>query len=404
MSYLLAVGRAEQLPFADRSIDLIIGSPNYQNARLYLEDGQDLGIACDCDEWVQRMMRISREAVRVSRGMVLWVLAGKTDERNYLPGPEMLMAEWYRSGGYQECPCYWRRVGIAGSGGSQWYRKDVEYVLAFKAQPNLPWADLKANGHPCVYTPGGAMSHRLASGIRRNQFGAGVKSNQSRGADGKMRGRPRSGHRVTTAAEAETSGGYQPPARANPGNCILGIPVGGGLLGHDLAHENEAPFPQRLAEWFIRSHCPVGGLVLDPFSGSGTTVAAALRLGRRGIGLDIRLSHARLAKDRVEHPQAPKQRRRKPWASLSPDNGWRSLIASRIRAMGWSYGRLGRESGVDPAVVQRYVKGERDVTAATAERLCEALGLLVVPREQLAAMQYEPPCPTGEDEGHGSSR
>jgi hypothetical protein len=402
MSYLLAVGRAERLPFADQSFDLVIGSPGYQDARLYLEDGRDPGIACDLDEWVRRMMQISHEAVRVSRGPVFWVVAGKTDERNYLPGPEGLMWEWYRSGGYQECPCYWRRIGIAGSGGDQWYRKDVEYVIAFKAQPKLPWADPKANGHPCVYAPGGAMSHRLASGVRRNQHGAGVRSNKSRGSDGKMRGRPRSGHRVITAAEAETPGGYRPPARANPGNCILGIPVVGGLLGHDLAHENEAPYPVRLAEFFIRSHCPPGGIVLDPFVGSGTTVDAALRLGRRGIGLDIRPSQARLAKTRVETPQTPKGRR-KPWASLSPDNGWRSLIAGRIKAMGWSYGRLGRESGVDSAVIMRYVKGERDMVSANIERVCEALGLLVVPREQLAALQYEPSCPTGTDDDRGCS-
>jgi hypothetical protein len=176
------------------------------------------------------------------------------------------------------------------------------------------------------------------------------------------------------------------------------------LLGHDLAHENEAPYPVRLPEFFIRSHCPPGGIVLDPFSGSGTTVDAALRLGRRGIGLDIRISQARLAKERLEHLQAPKRGRRKPWASLSPDNGWRSVIAGRIRAMGWSYGRLGRECGVDPAVIMRYLKGERDMVSANIERVCEALGLLLIPREQLAALQYEPPCPDAAEDGRGSSR
>jgi DNA modification methylase len=90
---------------------------------------------------------------------------------------------------------------------------------------------------------------------------------------------------------------YLPPKLANPGNLIK-IKVGGGQMGHKLAHENEAPFPQALAEWFIRSWCPPGGTVLDPFSGSGTTVAAAMALGRRGVGTDIRLSQCELGRRR----------------------------------------------------------------------------------------------------------
>jgi DNA modification methylase len=90
---------------------------------------------------------------------------------------------------------------------------------------------------------------------------------------------------------------------ANPGNLIKGIKVGGGMMGHKLAHENEAPYPQKLAEWFIRSYCELGGLVLDPFSGSGTTVAAAVALGRRGIGLDLRLNQCQLGRRRCAEIQ-----------------------------------------------------------------------------------------------------
>jgi hypothetical protein len=251
------------------------------------------------------MMRVSREAVRVSRGAVLWVVAGKTEDLNYRPGPEGLIWEWYLSGGFQECPCYWHRVGIAGSGGDQWFRKDVETIIAFKHEPKLPWSDNTAMGHPPKWAPGGAMSHRLTDGTRRNQFGAGVKSNKSRGADGRLRGRPRPGHRVTTRAEVDGADPrYVPPALANPGT-LIEIPVGGGLLGHPLAHANEAPFPEALAEFFIKSLCPRGGRVLDPFSGSGTTVVVADRLGRHGIGLDIRRSQGELALRRIEHPHAP---------------------------------------------------------------------------------------------------
>jgi DNA modification methylase len=37
----------------------------------------------------------------------------------------------------------------------------------------------------------------------------------------------------------------------------------------------------------IAAGCPPGGVVLDPFSGAGTTGLAAIQLGRRYVGIDI---------------------------------------------------------------------------------------------------------------------
>ncbi|MET7949078.1 site-specific DNA-methyltransferase [Micromonospora sp. NPDC005324] len=48
-----------------------------------------------------------------------------------------------------------------------------------------------------------------------------------------------------------------------------------------------APFPIDLPLRAIAAGCPPGGVVLDPFSGAGTTGLAATRLGRRYIGVDI---------------------------------------------------------------------------------------------------------------------
>ena len=70
-------------------------------------------------------------------------------------------------------------------------------------------------------------------------------------------------------------------------------------MGDALAHDNEAPFPEALAEFFIRSFCPPDGFVLDPFMGSGTTIAVALRHGRKAVGIDIRASQVELARKRV---------------------------------------------------------------------------------------------------------
>ncbi len=54
-----------------------------------------------------------------------------------------------------------------------------------------------------------------------------------------------------------------------------------------LKEKHFAPFPPGLPERCIKACCPDGGIVLDPFCGSGTTLKIAQSLGRKSIGLEI---------------------------------------------------------------------------------------------------------------------
>jgi hypothetical protein len=67
----------------------------------------------------------------------------------------------------------------------------------------------------------------------------------------------------------------------NPGD-VRSIPVTRGADAHFAA------MPLRLAEWTLRASLPKNGVCLDPFMGVGTTGEAALSLGGRFIGSDIR--------------------------------------------------------------------------------------------------------------------
>lgn len=54
------------------------------------------------------------------------------------------------------------------------------------------------------------------------------------------------------------------------------------------------------AEHYIKAVCPAGGVVLDPFLGSGTTALAAKRLGMQYIGIEVDPATAARARMRVE--------------------------------------------------------------------------------------------------------
>jgi DNA modification methylase len=54
----------------------------------------------------------------------------------------------------------------------------------------------------------------------------------------------------------------------------------------------------RLMEWLVRLVCRTGGVVLDPFMGSGSTLAACLSAGRQGIGIEMDEGYYRIAHGR----------------------------------------------------------------------------------------------------------
>ena len=63
--------------------------------------------------------------------------------------------------------------------------------------------------------------------------------------------------------------------------------------------EHFAMFPERLIEPCILAGSKVGGVVLDPFFGSGTTGVVAKRFGREYIGIDLNAGYLEKARERI---------------------------------------------------------------------------------------------------------
>jgi DNA modification methylase len=78
--------------------------------------------------------------------------------------------------------------------------------------------------------------------------------------------------------------------------------INAALVGKNKGHP--AVFPVDLPSFFIKLLSPDGGLVIDPFGGSGTTGIASLALGRRCLLIDNNLEYCRVATARLEKEAA----------------------------------------------------------------------------------------------------
>lgn len=60
-----------------------------------------------------------------------------------------------------------------------------------------------------------------------------------------------------------------------------------------------ATFPERLVANCILAGCPINGVVLDPFMGSGTTAVVACKLGRGYVGFELNPNYVSIAQNRL---------------------------------------------------------------------------------------------------------
>ena len=86
---------------------------------------------------------------------------------------------------------------------------------------------------------------------------------------------------------------------ANPGN-VWQVPHIHYCSKHRQNHPTQKP--EALFERMIRASSFEGGIVLDPFVGSGTSMRVCQQLGRNGIGVDINPEYIEMTKKRLGEP------------------------------------------------------------------------------------------------------
>lgn len=240
----------------EKCADVVIGSPPYA------EKGKRYGEhwSMPTEKWVPWMVDVTTAAVRITRNVVVWVVNGSVKDGRYLPACEGLVWELHKLGVRCERPAIWHKN--APPSRKDWFGNDWEFCLAFRPEDSTRYWNWEAIAEPPKFKSGGRFRQRDANGERK----IGSEYPQSKLA------RPRD---------------------------VLRVTVGGGHLGSKLAHDNEAPFPERIVHPFIATCCPPDGLVVDPLCGSGTSLAVAKKLGRKWIGIEVRESQVELSRRRL---------------------------------------------------------------------------------------------------------
>lgn len=282
----------------EQSVQTCVTSPSYWGLRDYGSEGQ-LGLEPTPEQYVENMVAVFREVRRVLRDDgTLWLNLGDS----------------YASQGGERV--YGSSDGSTGRGDAPGPRIMAE-GLKPKDLVGIPWMvafALRADGWylraDCIWSKPNPMPESVTDRPTKAHEYLFLLSKQ-----------PRYFYDATAIREdfADERMGNPGPSKAgdNP-DCVDGGIANNGngwSRGAQLGGRNKrsvwtvttqpfpgahfATFPPKLIEPCILAGSSVGGTVLDPFNGAGTTGLVALRHDRDYIGIELNPEYAQMARDRI---------------------------------------------------------------------------------------------------------
>lgn len=311
VSILIGDCREMLATLPDESVQCCVTSPPYFNLRDYGVDGQ-IGLEPTPDAYIAELVAVFREVRRVLRkDGTLWVnigdsyagswgAQGRQGTSGQMAGRAVTKARAGRSLSEAQIAAHPQKVSRTGSiaPGSGLKAKDrmmipARVALALQAdgwwlrdeiiwhKPNaMPSSvdDRTTSAHEMVYL----LSKRAryfydAKAIAEPATGRAAGNKRPRVAPGQ---RPDSMHKIGARDERNR-------------RSVWSIPT------EPFAGAHFAAMPQTLAALCIKAGSRPGGMVLDPFGGSGTTGLAASFLGRDATLIELNPAYAEIARERV---------------------------------------------------------------------------------------------------------
>lgn len=236
----------------DACVDLVVTSPPYDAVRVY--DGFEF----DLHATGEQLLRVLKPG-----GIAAMVIQDQTRNFGKSLTSFRTIVDWCDTIGFKlfECVIY-RKHGTEGAWWTNRFRVDHEYIPLFLKGDRPAYFDKEPLKKPSKH--GG----KIMSG---------------------------SGNRRT---DGSTTATVRRPINAMK---CRGT-VWDYLMAGDknaLKRQHPAVFPDAIPLDLVTCFCPPGGVVLDPFMGSGSTAVAARRLGRHFIGFEISPDYCELAERRI---------------------------------------------------------------------------------------------------------
>ena len=247
----------------DSCIDMVVMSPPYDNLRDY--NGYDL----DLHGLGVELLRVLKDG-----GICVMVIQDATKDGAKTLTSFRTIVDWCDNIGFRlfECNIY-NRQGTEGAWWKKRFRVDHEYMPIFLKGKRPQYFDKENIKIPSKHA-------------NKVMTGANIRTKNGRTGSRKV--------------------------KINPTKCPGTVMTFGNTCGGEskLKSQHPAVFPNMLAYDMIECFCPPGGVVLDPFNGSGTTTLAAKCLGRNYIGIDVSQEYNDIANRRLNEEtisRKPKQ-------------------------------------------------------------------------------------------------
>ncbi|MFI6296788.1 DNA-methyltransferase [Nonomuraea sp. NPDC050790] len=310
-------GDARDLPLPDNSVDLIVTSPPYWGLRDYRDGGNSLdgqiGAEPTPDAYIDALIDCTREWMRIltPEGSIFVVLGDKYSTHvGTTSGTRLARGNFGTSAGRNLAGV--RDVVRAGIGADlpdksrlmlpERYRLACAFTLGLIVRSVIIWS--KPACMPESVTDRVRVVHEdIVHLTKQPRYFASVDDiRRPHKAPLRVAGntamQARNLHHPRTATSAYEG---PHPLGALPGSVweIATEPV---RVPQTLGASHYAPFPLALVRTVVLGWSPDGGVVADPFGGTGTTALVASVLGRTGISVDRSADYCRIAQWRTTDP------------------------------------------------------------------------------------------------------
>ncbi len=313
----------------DNSVDCIITSPPYWGHRLY--SGGGIGLEDTYSEYIENLIKITEELYRVLKPTgSFWLNIGDTYKNKKLLGVPWRVAikmmdkqKWALRNSV-----IWNKHKGGLDSSKDKLRNIHENIFHFVKDEKKYFYDtskIRSDARKSIVKNGTVISATGVSGVRykrqielstaltddekNNAFVAlntvlnRIKNSEI--ADFRMiiRGQQRTTHsdseKVSGRAKELAQKGFYflfyHPDGTLPGDVWEIIPE-----DTQKRKDHYAVYPEDLCKIPILATCPINGILLDPFSGSGTTSLVAIKHNRKSIGIDISEEYIEFSKERID--------------------------------------------------------------------------------------------------------